>query len=75
MYFVNDFEMVPVVNIITGITFVFTFHIHYIPVVRSLYFKIFSGCFLITFISPEIAMSINRHVACSWSLIMMYGLL
>jgi hypothetical protein len=25
-YFLNDFEMVPVTPIITGITFVFTFH-------------------------------------------------
>ena len=25
-YFLNDFEMVPVVRIITGVTFVFTFH-------------------------------------------------
>ena len=27
MYFLNDFEIVPVAPIITGITFVFTFHI------------------------------------------------
>jgi hypothetical protein len=26
-YFLNDFEMVPVTPIITGITLVFTFHI------------------------------------------------
>jgi hypothetical protein len=26
-YFLNDYEMVPVAPIITGITFVFTFHI------------------------------------------------
>jgi hypothetical protein len=26
MYFLNDFEMVPVAPIITGITLVFTFH-------------------------------------------------
>ena len=29
MYFLNDFEMVPVAVIITGITFVCTFHIYY----------------------------------------------
>jgi hypothetical protein len=40
-YFLNDFEMVPVAPIITGITLVFTFHIHSISIVRSLYFKIF----------------------------------
>jgi hypothetical protein len=27
-YFLNDFEMVPDAPIITGITFVFTFHLH-----------------------------------------------
>ena len=40
MYFLNDFEIVPVAHIITGITFVFTFHMLCISV-RSLYFKIF----------------------------------
>ena len=40
-YFLNDFEMVPVAPIITGITVVFTFHIRWISIVRSLYFKIF----------------------------------
>ena len=50
MYFVNGFEMVPVAPIITGITLVFTFHMRCISSVRSLYFKIFSASFLITFI-------------------------
>jgi hypothetical protein len=39
-YFVNDFEMVPVAPIITGITLVFTFHIRCISIVRSLRFNI-----------------------------------
>jgi hypothetical protein len=39
-YFLNDFEMVRVTPVITGITLVFTFHIHCISIVRSLYFKI-----------------------------------
>ena len=39
IYFLNDFEMVPVAPIITGITLVFTFHMHCISIVRSLYFK------------------------------------
>ena len=43
MYFLNDFEMVPVSLIITGITLVFTFHMRCISIVRSLYFKIFSA--------------------------------
>ena len=54
-YFLNDFEMVPVAPIITGITFVLTFHMRCISVVRSLYFRIFSSSFLMTFLSPEIA--------------------
>ena len=48
-YFLNDFEIVPVAPIITGITFVFTFHMRCISVLRSLYFRIFSA-FLITFL-------------------------
>jgi hypothetical protein len=39
-YFLNYFEMVPVAPIITGITFVFTFHMRCISIVRSLYFRI-----------------------------------
>ena len=54
-YFLNDFEMVPVASIITAITLVFTFHMRCISIVRSLYFRIFSAYFLITFLSPEIA--------------------
>ena len=41
--FLNDFEIVPVAPIITGITFVFTFHMRWISIVRSLYFRIFSA--------------------------------
>jgi len=36
-YFLNDFEIVPVAPIITGITFVFTFHMSCISILRSLY--------------------------------------
>ena len=32
-YFLNDFEMVPVAFIITGITFVFTFHMRCISII------------------------------------------
>ena len=35
-YFLNDLEIVPVTSIITGITFVFTFHMRYISIVRLL---------------------------------------
>jgi len=75
MYFLNDFEMVPVTPIITGITFVFTFHIHCISIVRSLYFRIFLASFLIAFLSPKFATSINIHVFFSLSRIIMSGLL
>ena len=37
-YFLNGSEMVPVAPIITGITFVVTFHMRCISIVRSLYF-------------------------------------
>jgi len=40
-YFLNVLEIVPVAPIITGITFVFTFHMRCISIVRSLYFRIF----------------------------------
>ena len=42
-YFLNVFEIVPVAPLITGITFVFTFHMRCISIVRSLYFRIFSA--------------------------------
>ena len=32
MYFLNDFQIVPVARIITGITFVFTFHMRCISI-------------------------------------------
>jgi len=41
-YFLNDFEIVQVAPIITGIIFVFTFHMCCISIVRSLYFTVFS---------------------------------
>jgi hypothetical protein len=47
-YFLNDFEMVPVAPVITGITLVFTFHIRCIYIVRSLYFKIIIIVIIIT---------------------------
>ena len=49
--------MVPV-----GITFVFTFHICCISVVRSLYFRISQLFFLIAFLSPNITTFINIDI-------------
>ena len=37
-YFLNDFEIVPVAPIITGITFVFTFNMRCISIVRYYYY-------------------------------------
>jgi len=59
-YFLKDFEMVA--PVITGVTFVCTFHMRCISIVRCLYFRIFSASHLITFLSPEIATSINVHL-------------
>jgi hypothetical protein len=42
-YCLSDFEMVPVAPIITDITLAFTFHIRWIFITWSLYFKIFSA--------------------------------
>jgi hypothetical protein len=74
-YFLHDFEIFPVALIITWITFVFTFHMRCISIVRSLYFRIFSASFLTTFLFPEIGTSINIHVLFSLSRIIMPGLL
>ena len=74
-YFLNYFEIVPVAPIITGLTFVFTFHMCCISVVRSLYFRVFSASFLVTFLSPVIATSINIRVPFSLSRIIISGLL
>ena len=74
-YFQNDFEMIPVASFITGITFTFSFHMRCIYILRSLCFEIFSAYFLIIFLSPGIATSINMHVPFSLSRIIMSGLL
>ena len=55
----NDFELVPFVPIITGVTFSFTFHMHCISTERNLHCRILSNPFLITFLSTEIATSFN----------------
>ena len=74
-YVLNDSEIVPVAPLITGITFVFTFYICCISIVRSLNFRVLLASFLITFLSPEIATCINVHVSFSLSRIMMSGFL
>ena len=54
--------MVSVAPVITGITFLFTFRMRSTCVVRFSYYKIFEASFLITFVPPEIAISVKRHV-------------
>ena len=44
--FMNDFEMVPLVSVITVIFYVFTLHMCCTSIVRSLYFRNFAGSFL-----------------------------
>jgi hypothetical protein len=44
-YYLSYLVMVPVAHIITNIAFAVTFHIRWIFVMRSLYFKIFSAYF------------------------------
>jgi len=61
-YFLNDFGMVSVSPIVTGITCVFTFHMSSISVERFLYFRIFPASFLIIFLCHEFATLINIHV-------------
>ena len=53
--------------------FAFTFHMRQISIVRSLHFRSISASFLITFLSPEIATSINIRVLFSLSRIMISG--
>ena len=68
----SDFEMVPVVTLMTGITFAFKFHMRWISVMRSLYFKIFSASLFITFLSPAIGTSINTLLLLLLLLLLLY---
>ena len=76
-YFPNDLQEVSAAHVITGITFDFTFQIHGISAVRSLYFKLFTASVLITFLSPHTARSGNLHVPFSyqelWCPVYCYG--
>jgi hypothetical protein len=55
----NDFEVVPVTPIITDFTSAVKFHMHCISILENLHYIILSNPFSITFLSPEIATSIN----------------
>jgi len=71
----SDFDMVPVSPVITGIAFAFTFHMHRISILRSLYFRIFSAALLTPFLSTELSTSINRYFHFPLSQVMMSDLL
>jgi hypothetical protein len=51
-YFQNNFEMVPVACTINDVTFVFTFHVHGIFILRSFCLKILSVSSFFTLASP-----------------------
>ena len=55
----NDVKTVSVTPLITFIIFVFPLQIGYMCVLSSLHYGIFSVLLLITFLSPEIAMTVN----------------
>jgi len=61
-YFLNDCEVDPLAPVVTGITFVFTLHMRWISVVRSICYRIFSASFLVTFLSLDFAASTNIHI-------------
>ena len=60
-YFLNDFEIVPLAPIITGITFVFTFHMRCISIVYYYYYYYYycvqgqCTCYLLLFTSRCLA--------------------
>ena len=71
MYFLNDFEMVPVTLVITGITLVFTFHKRCISIVRSLYFKILWAIVVVVVVvelCTYFIMTISCYCSAVWSI-------
>ena len=63
-YILNDLEIVPVAQIITGITLVFTFHVRCISIARSFYFKIFCASLLLLLLLSSSSLSLCT-VKCS----------
>jgi hypothetical protein len=52
-YFLNYFDMVPVVLVITSIIFIFPFHMGFISIVRPLYFKVPLAYFALLLLSSS----------------------
>jgi hypothetical protein len=65
-HFLNESEVVQIARYISGIIFVFTFHV-YSVFLMSFYFKPLISPFLIATASLQITMSINRSVSISLS--------
>ena len=61
-YFLNNFLMIPVAPIITGITCAFTFHMRCIYIVISSYFRIFLSSFFTAFVSSNTSVSIIKII-------------
>jgi hypothetical protein len=76
-YLLTNFEMVAVAPVVTShnLCFYITLHILCISMVRFFYRRIFSASSFLTFVSPEIATSINVHISLSRIIITMSGLL
>ena len=69
-YFLDDVGMVPV-TLLLLVSLVFAFNIRRLSVLRPSYLTILLTSFLITFLSPEFTLSLNRHVPGSlWSTVM-----
>ena len=66
--------MLPNDLVITGFSFVFATYIRCISIARSFYFTVLQASFLVSFLSPEFATSINVLVLFSLSRIVMCGL-
>jgi hypothetical protein len=64
-----------VAPMITGITKHFMFHIHWISILKFLYFNFFSDSFCITFLSDGIVTSISEQILSYMFLIIMLDLL
>jgi hypothetical protein len=65
---------IPAAPMITGMTKHFMFHIHWISLLKFLYFNLFSDSFCITFLSDGIATSLSKQTLYFLFLIIMLGL-
>jgi hypothetical protein len=73
-YFLNDYGMIPVAPVITGVTFAFTFCMQCTSLLKCFCLRIFSAYFMITRLSPEIATSSNICVRfyLSWIIMVVF---